>query len=60
MELSAALGGLRTLPDGADADLLLELVSGSLLYHRVLTGQDVDRALVERVVDVALAGVRHG
>ncbi|HEY4376682.1 MAG TPA: TetR/AcrR family transcriptional regulator [Acidimicrobiales bacterium] len=48
------------LPPSVDADLLLELVAGALLYRKVVSGLELDRAFIEQAVEVALRGVCAG
>ncbi len=42
------------LPKGSDVETLMALLAGPLFYRRLLTHQSLDRAFVERIVDIVL------
>ncbi len=44
------------LPRDTDAELLLDLLGGSVIYRELIAGQRTERADVERMVDAVLPG----
>jgi AcrR family transcriptional regulator len=47
----------RELPADADLDLVFDLLNGPLFYRTLLTGEAVAEDVLERVIDVVVAGV---
>jgi AcrR family transcriptional regulator len=48
------------LPEGTDVDLLVTMLSGPLVYTKLVLRRPLTRALVERVVDGVLGGAESG
>ncbi|HYG07050.1 MAG TPA: TetR-like C-terminal domain-containing protein [Stenotrophomonas sp.] len=48
------------LPQGTDAKLLLEMLSGPIYFRVLMTREVVDEGFIEKVVGVLLDGVRSG